>query len=842
MKLTFKIKIILLFSIVILGIIVSVLITERNESGMQKSNELVEHTHQVFAKSSHIESIIQYNLIANQSYRISGYTVFLEETQLAYKEINKQLAELGLLVKDNKKQVLRIKYLENLVDMRIIFLYKDNQRAVGKGFDLKYNLDFLNKKKVYLDQVKRTITGLQDEENKLLKIHQDEYFKSNVAFYNSFYLLLFFVLGLIILMFFLLKYNLKEKEKIKDILLAKNEWHNQLMGSLGWGVISVDVNGVITFINLVAQELSGWKEEKWIGQVIDDIFEIRNEEGESKVTNTLVDVMQEDKVLWLGGHTVLKREDGSKIDIDGSGAPIHNQDRRIIGSVLLFRDISEEKKVQVELQTSLKEINDYRHALDESSIVAITNQKGVISYVNDNFCKISKFSRDELIGQDHRVINSGHHSKEFFRELWTAIANGKIWKGEIKNRSKDATLYWVDTTIVPFLNEEGKPYQYVSIRSDITERKKLEEEFLTLANNMAQQAWMANKDGVYWYNQRWLEYCGGTLDEMKGYGWHKVHHPDHLQRFLAKRKQGMESGEGWEDVHPLRGSDGSYRWFLSRVVPTRDTQGKVIRWFGTNTDTTILKEAEEKLVEKQRELELKVEELYKTNSELDRFVYRTSHDLRAPLKSMLGLIGIVKEREESSNVDQLKRLEMLNKSIVKLDAFIEDILNYSRNTRVDVVKEEINFEEIIQEIRKSHEFMEGADEIKFEVEIHQTENFLSDKRRINVLLKNLISNAIKYKDGNKEASFVTILIECDSENGIITIEDNGIGISEEHQEKVFEMFYRATKLSTGSGLGMYIAKETLEKLGGSITLKSELNIGTKFIIQIPNQQLDYLQA
>jgi CHASE3 domain sensor protein len=180
MKLTFKIKIILLFSIVILGIIVSVLITERNESGMQKSNELVEHTHQVFAKSSHIESIIQYNLIANQSYRISGYTVFLEETQLAYKEINKQLAELGLLVKDNKKQVLRIKYLENLVDMRIIFLYKDNQRAVGKGFDLKYNLDFLNKKKVYLDQVKRTITGLQDEENKLLKIHQDEYFKSNV--------------------------------------------------------------------------------------------------------------------------------------------------------------------------------------------------------------------------------------------------------------------------------------------------------------------------------------------------------------------------------------------------------------------------------------------------------------------------------------------------------------------------------------------------------------------------------------------------------------------------------------------------------------------------------------
>lgn len=836
MKFTSNKKIALLFFLVIIGVVVSVVITERKKSRMQESNKWVEHTHQVFDKSSHIESSIQYNLIANHSYRISGSKVFLEETQMAYEEVSKQLEELGLLVNDNKKQVLRVKYLEKLVDNRIAFLYKDNQRAVGKGFDHKYNLDFLSKKKTYLDKVKGVIAAIQREEASLLKMRQDVYFKSSVAFYRSFYLVLGFVLALIILMFSLLRHNLKEKEKNVNALVAKNEWYNQLMGSLGWGVISVDDNGVITFINRVAQVLSGCKERKVIGEVMEGLFEIRNEGKEVITLRPLVDVMKEDKVLWLGSHTVLKREDGSKIDIDGSGAPIHNQDRKVIGSVLLFRDISEEKKLQFELQTSLKEINDYRCALDESSIVAITNQKGVISYVNDNFCKISKFSRDELIGQDHRVINSGHHSKEFFRELWTAIANGKIWKGEMKNRSKEGTLYWVDTTIVPFLNDEGKPYQYVAIRSDITERKKVQENFLTLANNMSQLAWMADADGsIFWCNQRWLDYFGTTLEDTKDLGWHKAHHPDHLQRVLGKREQGIEASEEWEDIHPLRGSDGLYRWFLTRAVPISDAQGKVIRWFGTKTDTTVLKGVEEKLVKKQLELELKVEELYKTNSELDRFVYSTSHDLRAPLKSMLGLIGIVKEKEEPSNVDQLKRLDMLNKSVVKLDAFIEDILNYSRNSRVEAVKEEINFAEIIQEVRNNHRYIEGADEIEFEVEICQKQKFISDSNRINVIFNNLISNAIKYKDASKKESFVRIFVECDIEKAIIMIEDNGIGIAKEKQDKVFDMFYRATKLSTGSGLGMYIVKETLDKLSGRITLLSQLDKGTKFTIELPNQ-------
>ena len=207
------------------------------------------------------------------------------------------------------------------------------------------------------------------------------------------------------------------------------------------------------------------------------------------------------------------------------------------------------------LKASLKEVADIKFALDQSTIVAITDQRGVINYVNDEFCRISKYSRDELLGQDHRIINSGYHSKEFIRNLWTTIASGQVWKGELRNRAKDGSIYWVDTTIVPFLDEDGKPYQYVAIRHDITQLK-LAKEQIRLQTIELQRAAQLSFTG---------ELAAGLAHEIKN---PLAGIQGAVDILIRRREANDPEREALEGVrHQVQRIDGTVRALLDRARP-----------------------------------------------------------------------------------------------------------------------------------------------------------------------------------------------------------------------------------------------------------------------------------
>lgn len=397
---------------------------------------------------------------------------------------------------------------------------------------------------------------------------------------------------------------------------------------------------------------------------------------------------------------------------DGTIIPVEIIAQKIIyeGSKALFilsNDITERKKAELNLEVRNKEIKDYKFAMDESSIVGITDQKGIIISANDNFCKISQYRREELIGQDHRILSSGYHPKEYIQNLWETLASGKTWKGELKNKAKDGTFYWVDTTIIPFLDEQGKPYQYFATRYDITERKKA-------------------------------------------------------------------------DLN----------------------------------------------IEKQNK------ELIKTNSELDRFVYSVSHDLRSPLTSILGLLSFIEE--ETEEADTLEHSKMIRNSINRLDEFITNILSYSRNNRTGLEVKMIPLQKIAVAIVDSLHSMKQAKGIHFKIDIQEAQPFYSDSLRFNTILENLISNAIKYHKEYQQDNFIKITGRSDRDKLELTIADNGIGIAKAYHSKIFEMFFRLSGKTEGSGIGLYIVKETVERLEGYIQVQSELGVGTTFTIILKN--------
>lgn len=246
----------------------------------------------------------------------------------------------------------------------------------------------------------------------------------------------------------------------------------------------------------------------------------------------------------------------------------------------------------------------------------------------------------------------------------------------------------------------------------------------------------------------------------------------------------------------------------------------------TNYESELALKANEKLIKAQNE------ELLKTNTELDRFVYSASHDLRSPLSTLTGLINLSKL--ETDDAEKSKYLDLMNERIRAMDTFISEIIDYSRNSRVAVKKESVNAKIFLESIADDLRYHAGKGRIAIHWEIPEDLAIITDVSRLKIVFSNLISNAIKYHDPDKEISWIKLKAEAVSQQVLFTVEDNGIGINKELKGNIFDMFYRAHEHSTGSGLGLYIVKETLAKLNGMIKVESSEGEGSRFLVTLPS--------
>ncbi|HYJ04255.1 MAG TPA: PAS domain S-box protein [Chthoniobacterales bacterium] len=491
---------------------------------------------------------------------------------------------------------------------------------------------------------------------------------------------------------------------------------------------------------------------------------------------------------------------------------------------------------EAKLKGLLKEVIDLKAALDEHAIVAITDPQGKITYVNDKFCAISKYSREELLGQDHRLINSGFHPAEFIRDLWTTIAGGKVWHGEIMNRAKDGSFYWVDTTIVPFLNEQGKPRQYVAIRADITERKRAEEAVARLAAIVeSSDDAIIGKDlqGIVTsWNAGAEKEFGYTASEMIGHSITRLIPPERRDEEIKTLDQ-IRCGESVGHFETVRvGKDGKALDVSVAISAIRDRSGKIVGASKVVRDMTEKRRAEEALRQLNANLEQRVVErtiqLEAANKDLESFSYSVSHDLRAPLRAISGFSRIVREDHSAAlDADGVRYLGLVEKSALQMGQLIDDLLTFSRTGRQALTVQTVNTAELVSACLT--DLQEMREHRHVTITVGALPDCEADASLLRQVWLNLLANALKYTR-KRDQAVITIGSQREGDTDSYFVQDNGAGFEMKYADKLFGVFQRLHLSDDyeGTGVGLALVQRIVQRHGGRVWAEANLNLGATF--------------
>jgi PAS domain S-box-containing protein len=473
--------------------------------------------------------------------------------------------------------------------------------------------------------------------------------------------------------------------------------------------------------------------------------------------------------------------------------------------------------VSPSLQTE-EEVRAFLLAIVESFEGAIVGKSldGIIRSWNPGAESLFGYTAEEVLGRPVTLLLPPERQSE------ERLILGRIRRGERVERyetvrvRKDGQRIDVALTVSPIRDAAGRLIGASKIARDITglkqTRKSLhesEERFRTLADHIAQLAWMAQPDGwIFWYNQRWYDFTGTNFEEMQGWGWQRVHHPDHVQAVTEKFRQAIETGEAWEDTFPLLGHDGEYRWFLSRALPIHDESGEIVRWFGTNTDITERMQMEERLRAEDRRK--------------DQLLATLAHELRNPLAPIVNSVELLRQSGDDPELrgEAVHTLERQTRHLVRL---VEDMLDLSHVSRgvVQLRPERIDLADVLEDSLSACLPLLDRRRHRLYVELpEQPAILLGDPMRLTQVFSNLLQNAAKFTpDGGR----IDLRTEVGDKVVAITLSDDGPGIAEEMRERVFELFVQGDAGrrggAAGLGIGLTLVRSLVELHGGTVVAR-----------------------
>jgi PAS domain S-box-containing protein len=500
-------------------------------------------------------------------------------------------------------------------------------------------------------------------------------------------------------------------------------------------------------------------------------------------------------------------------------------------ALTVIQDITERKAAEEKIRESEE---SYRILAETASDAIIRiDENSMIQYVNTAAERIFGYAAKEMVEQPLMMLMPEelreHHRAGFGRYLKTGKRHLNWQSIEVPARHKDGRHFPLELSFGEY--NRGDTRFFIGIARDITERARAqqalhesEEKFRDLANSISQFAWMADASGyIFWYNERWFEYTGTTLEEMQGWGWKAVHDPSEVERVTEKFKRHIAAGEIWEDTFPLRSRTGEFRWFLSRALPIRDAEGKIVRWFGTNTD-----------VEELRQARLQAEQ---ANRLKDEFLATVSHELRTPLNAILGWSNMLQSGKATEEI-AARANETIYRSAKSQAQLIEDLLDVSRiiTGKMKLESRPVEFAAVIEAAIDTLRPAINAKSIKLEANFgHKPCIIGGDEQRLQQIVWNLLSNAVKF---TPVGGRVEVKLENDNSRARLTVSDTGKGIEAGFLPYMFERFRQEDASSTrrhgGLGLGLAIVRYLVELHGGTISATSAgENLGATFTLELP---------